>query len=193
MKPLFRIVTVPCSLVAALCLLLAALIACKERPAGPLRASLVRYEIADTVKAGEHDSCYVAVLWLTNVSSKAFWVVNGGLTGDFHACEFRSRTPTGFTNWLPRLPRTNGVITELLKAHSGMMVEVPVPNEERTTQVAIICSESSTNLAQPWRELRRIWRSVLPHKIKGVRAWCDRELSYAEAASKLSTRLPGKE
>src|SRR6266704_2138357 len=103
----------------------------------------------------------------------------GVVTSSFYVCEFRCRTPNGFTNWVPRVPKTNGIITVLFKPHSSMAVQVPVPNEEGSSQVALLCPEARANLVEPWRGLRRRWWTIVPPKPRNmVKVWCDRELSY---------------
>jgi hypothetical protein len=132
---------------------------------------------------GEHDTSHFARLWLTNASKKTFYLIDGGLTDEFYVCEFRSQTSDGFTNWVPRVPKTNGIITVLLKPHSSMSVQVPVPNEQGSSQVALICLEARANLAEPWKSLRQRWWAIVPPKPhKKVKVWCDRDLSYVEAA-----------
>jgi hypothetical protein len=179
-------------LVVAACLVLSS----KRKPDDQVSLVFQRYSDLDA---------YVdeaAFLWLTNASSKPYWVsMTGGSNtlildnsfGQFKLsymvnCAFRDKTPSGWTNWIQMPSPSRGSNAYLaVSPRSGIVVRVPLSPDGQHRKVAALYQAPETTPAfwgttigfQVFRRLPPTLKERVLHPRPVLRrAWCDRELSY---------------
>lgn len=132
----------------------------------------------------------LAVIRLTNSSSRSFWYFTNGEIASNGApvvtCWYRAETNGGWSEWNEPAPLPKSPTLFSLSPGSSDLVAVRMSHKVENSQIGVLCLEKRTDWPEPLRNLRRLWWKVVPPKASSIRAWCD--LSPSPAATKTSSQ-----
>jgi hypothetical protein len=152
---------------------LACLLGVRTRDEGQIAASFLGYDLLD------EGSEPLALIRLTNSSSRSFWYITGGEIASNGAsvvtCVYRTDNGGAWNEWTELPPPPKSTTYFSLSPGGSDVVAARLSRKVKDSQIGVLCLEKRTNWPEPLQSLRRLWWKVVPPKSSSVRAWCNLE------------------
>jgi len=153
---------------AVLCVVLACLLGVSSRNEGRVAASFLGYDLLD------EGSEQLALIRLTNSSTRSFWCITGGEIASNGAsvvvCLYRAETKGVWNEWNEPAPPPKSTTLFSLAPGGSDLVAARISRKVKNSQIGVLCLEKRANWPEPLQSLPRLWCKVVPPNANSVRA-----------------------